>query len=326
MSDSTAEKGSRGEDDLLRIDPHVKVLDERVVQRAVDAGLDALVYAPHFTRLPEIEREAEHYSTDELLVVPGREVFTGGYGDRKHVLAIGLSEPVPDFVDLDAAMAAFERQDATVLVPHPEFFTVGLEAADCREYRDVIDALEVHNPKHWPGHTRRAHELVEELDVPAYGSSYAHLPRTVGDVWTEFDASAVEAVVGETVVDGTDGEATADDGETTASDGEALASDSEATASDGGRSVTDEADGDGAASAGDRRPAVDDVAALLASGTGRVRRRNGVRAASRASAEFLHLFWENTAKKIDRVVLSGREPTHPTHPAYDGRFDDASVY
>ncbi|PHQ46649.1 metal-dependent phosphoesterase, partial [Halorubrum sp. C3] len=35
-----------------RVDAHVKVLDDEVVARAKDRGIDALVYAPHFTRLP----------------------------------------------------------------------------------------------------------------------------------------------------------------------------------------------------------------------------------------------------------------------------------
>ncbi|PSP39031.1 metal-dependent phosphoesterase, partial [Halobacteriales archaeon QH_7_65_31] len=36
---------------MFRVDPHVKILDERVVRRAKQRGLDAIVYAPHFIRL-----------------------------------------------------------------------------------------------------------------------------------------------------------------------------------------------------------------------------------------------------------------------------------
>jgi len=38
------------------------------------------------------------------------------------------------------------------------------------------------------------------------------------------------------------------------------------------------------------------------------------------------LFYENAWRKTDRVLLSGTEPTHPRHIAYDGRFDDVAVY
>jgi predicted metal-dependent phosphoesterase TrpH len=171
----------------FRVDPHVKILDDRVVQRAKRRGLDALVYAPHFTRLPDIRARARRFSDEELLVLPAREVFTGSFRQRKHVLAVGLSEPVPDFITLDAAMAEFDRQDAAVLAPHPEFATVSLDADDLAEYRDTVDAIEVYNPKHLPGHNERAGELARETGLPVFGSSYAHLRGTIGEVWTTFE-------------------------------------------------------------------------------------------------------------------------------------------
>ncbi|WP_049928339.1 PHP domain-containing protein [Halopiger goleimassiliensis] len=170
-----------------RVDCHVKVLDDQVVERAKRAGLDAIVYAPHFTRYPEIQQEAETYSSDELLVVPAREVFTGPWHDRKHVLAIGLEEPVPDFITLEAAMAEFERQGATVLAPHPEFATMSLAESDLHRYRETIDAVEIFNPKHLPWDNREARSIAESLDYPPFTSSYAHLPRSVGVCHTAFD-------------------------------------------------------------------------------------------------------------------------------------------
>ena len=252
------------ERDGTRVDVHVKVLDERVVERAKARGIDVLVYAPHFTRLPEIRRRAEAYSDDELLVVPAREVFTGTWRERKHVLAVGLSEPVPDFVSLDAAMAEFERQDAAVVVPHPEFLSVGLAEADVRRHRDVVDAVEVYNPKHWPRHTRRAREIADAVDAPATASSYAHLRRSVGGAWTTFD-----------------------------------------------REIDSEADL---------------VAALRDGAPRQACRRADDEHRLESIAEFSHLAWENSWKKFDRIVLSGREPTHPERDAYDERFDEASVY
>lgn len=171
----------------FRVDPHVKVLDERVVANARAAGLDAIVYAPHFTRLPEIRERAARFSSDDLLVIPAREVFTGAWHERKHVLALGLSEPVPDFIPLEVAMAEFERQDATVLVPHPEFATVSLAEADVRRYADTIDAIEIFNSKHFPPHNRRARELAAAFDLPPFASSYAHLPSSIGAAHTAFD-------------------------------------------------------------------------------------------------------------------------------------------
>ncbi|WIV66778.1 PHP-associated domain-containing protein [Natrialbaceae archaeon AArc-T1-2] len=173
--------------DEFRVDPHVKVLDEQVCRRARNAGLDAIVYAPHFTRLPEIRARAEAYSSPELRVIPAREIFTGSWQDRKHVLAIGLSDPIPDFISLEAAMAELDRQGAAVLAPHPEFATVSLTEADLREHRDVVDTVEVFNPKHLPTHNHRARTLAEDLDRPPFASSYAHLPDSVGVAYTAFE-------------------------------------------------------------------------------------------------------------------------------------------
>ncbi|PSP55691.1 metal-dependent phosphoesterase [Halobacteriales archaeon QS_1_67_19] len=248
------------EGESFRVDCHVKVLDERVAERAKARGLDAVVYAPHFTRLPEIRARAERFSDDELLVVPAREVFTGDWRTRKHVLALGLEDPVPDFIPLEAAMAEFDRQDAAVLAPHPEFLSVSLDAADLRTYRGRIDAVETYNPKHWPHHDSRARQLVSELELPAYTSSYAHLRGTVGEAWTEFDRS------------------------------------------------------------------FDSTAELIAGLKDGVSRRvvhwSGWTHRLRCVAEFTHLGWENSYEKLDRLFLSGMEPTHPDHIAYDDRFED----
>lgn len=250
--------------DRFRLDAHVKILDEQVVERAKARGLDALIYAPHFVRLPEIRSRAERFSDSDLLVIPGREVFTGDWRNRKHILAVGLSEPVPDFITLEGAMAEFERQNAAVLAPHPEFATVSLEAHDIRAHRDRIHGVEVYNPKNLETHNERARELATLIDIPPFGSSYAHLRRTVGEVWTEFEREF--------------------------------------------------------------ETASEVVEALRDGHPRRVYHRDGAEHHLRCAAEFAHLFYENSWGKLDRLFLSGTEPTHPKHIAYDGRFDDVSVY
>jgi predicted metal-dependent phosphoesterase TrpH len=248
----------------FRVDPHVKLLDERVVERAKRRGLDALVYAPHFTRLPDIRAEARRFSDEDLLVIPAREVFTGSFRNRKHVLALGLSEPVPDFITLDAAMAEFDRQDAAVLAPHPEFATVSLGTDDLTDHADVLDGIEIYNPKLLARDNRRARELALKAGLPAFGSSYAHMPGTVGEVWTTFETPRW--------------------------------SESEL------------------------------VAAFQEGVPRRIHHRDGPGHRARCLAEQAHLLYENTWEKVDRLFLQGTEPTHPRHIAYDGRFDDVSVY
>jgi predicted metal-dependent phosphoesterase TrpH len=249
---------------VFRVDPHVKILDERVVDRAKRRDLDALVYAPHFVRLPEIRARAKRFTDDDLLVVPAREVFTGSWRDRKHVLALGLSEPVADFITLDGAFEEFRRQGATALVPHPEFATVSLSVDEIREYEDVIDGVETYNPKHRAIHNERAKEVAKETGLPTFGSSYAHLHGTVGEVWTEFEETA---------------------------------------------ETPDEL-----------------VDRFREGAPRRVFHRSGPGHHVRRHVEFAHLGYENSWKKIDRLFLSGTEPTHPRQVAYEGRFDDVACY
>ncbi|MFB6132669.1 MAG: PHP-associated domain-containing protein [Halanaeroarchaeum sp.] len=247
-----------------RVDLHVKILDDRIVRRAKARGIDVLVYAPHFTRLPAIRERAAAFSDGELLVVPAREIFTGTWRNRKHVLGLGLSEQIPDFISLEGAMDALDRTAGATLAPHPEFLTVSLDESDLRQYENVIDAVEVYNPKHLPRHNAAARRLAGSLDFPAFGSSYAHLPWTVGDVWTRFDRDVETA---------------------------------------------------------------DDLVAAIADGADRVvEYRNGVGHRVRSALEMAHLGFENTWEKVDRLLLSGMEATHPDHIAYDGAFDDVSVY
>jgi predicted metal-dependent phosphoesterase TrpH len=247
-----------------RLDIHLKILDEGIVERAKQRGLDALVYAPHFTRWPTIRERAAAYSDDDLLVVPARESFTGTWRTRRHVLALDLERPVPDFVSLPGAMAELDRQDAVILVPHPDFLSFSFEREQIAEYRDLIDAIEVYNPKHLPRDNRRARRLADDFDLPPFTSSYAHLPGTIGEVWTTF----------ETDLD---------------------------------------------------TPA--DLHTALREGASRtVEHREGARHTIRRALEIAHIGYENTWEKLDRVYLSGTEATHPDHVAYDGAFDDISVY
>lgn len=241
---------------------HVKILDEQVVERAKARGLDAIVYAPHFARLPNVRAKAAAFADDDLRIFPAREIFTGDWRNRKHVLAVGLEEPVPDFITLEGAMRELERQDAAVLAPHPEFLTVSLSAADVARYD--VDAVEVYNTKHWPQHNERAQEIAHDTGLPGFTSSYAHRRATVGEAWTTFEEPVESAA---------------------------------------------------------------ELAALLKSrAPRRVFHRRGVGHRVRCAAEFAHLFYENSWGKVDRVLLSATEPTHPAHVAYEGRFDDVRVY
>jgi hypothetical protein len=326
----------------FRADMHVKVLDERVVRRAKARDLDAIVYAPHFTPLPEIERRAATFSDSNLLVVPAREVFTGDWRDRKHVLAVGLRRPIPDFVTLEGALFELRDQGAVTLVPHPDFLTVSLNAADVDRYRSLIDGIEVYNPKFWPHHGRRAAAIAADDGLSTFASSYAHLRGSVGEAWTAFDPPDIEP----------DADALATRGPTGRSVGEQSPdARSGRERSDGGRpgstrpatnGVADDgptgeraANGESTSSESASAWLVDRawsvrVAAFVAAlkeGLGRsTSHLEGVAHRVRCIAEFAHLGYENSLTKARRVLRPQLPATHPGHPLYASRFDDIRVY
>jgi predicted metal-dependent phosphoesterase TrpH len=247
-----------------RVDLHVKVLSDEVVACAKARGIDVIVYAPHFTRFDEIRSRAAQFSDEELLVIPAREIFTGGWQTRRHILAIGLDQPVPDFISLTGALDALDRQDAATLIPHPEFMNVSCSESDIQAHADAIDAVEVYNFKS-PGWTNaRGISLIAETNHHPFGSSYAHLPGSVGRVWTTFDYA-----------------------------------------------INSEADL---------------VEALKSGVSRRVYHERGLMYTAHELAEFAHLIYENSWKKLDRLFLSGMEPTHPQHIAYNGQYDDVAEY
>ena len=110
------------------------------------------MYEPHFTclpdiRLPGIRANARAPTDEDLLMLAVREVFTGTWRNRRHLPALGLSKPTPNFITLAGAIAECQRQCAVILIPHPEFRNVGLDAETIRRYRESIDAIEVYNPR-----------------------------------------------------------------------------------------------------------------------------------------------------------------------------------
>jgi predicted metal-dependent phosphoesterase TrpH len=247
-----------------RVDLHVKVLSDEVVACAKAREIDVIVYAPHFTRFDNIRSRAAQFSDDDLLVIPAREIFTGSWQTRRHILAIGLNEPIPDFISLTGALDALDRQGAATLIPHPEFMNVSFSESDIQANADAVDAIEVYNFKSPGWANTRSISLITETNHQPFGSSYAHLPGSVGRVWTTFDCAI----------------------------------DSEA----------------------------DLVEALKSGVSRRVYHERGLMYTAHELAEFVHLVYENSWKKLDRLFLSGMEPTHPQHIAYDGKYDDVAEY
>ena len=84
-------------------------------------------------------------------------------GDSLIVVRVDLSgdepcldpdEPVPDFVTLGGALSALRDQETAVVVPHPGFANVSLDAADIDRYGHIVDAVEQVAAHPRDGHAR----------------------------------------------------------------------------------------------------------------------------------------------------------------------------
>lgn len=171
---------------VTRVDVQVTVLDERVAARATARGLDALVYAPPFTRLATVERRAARFDGGDLTVIPGREVVVGPPGARRRLLAVGLASPVPDFLTLNGAVSELDRQGAAILAISPGA-AGGLSRAEIDAHAPEIDAVQTYNASLSPRRNRAAGRIAAASGHPGFGASGARRRGTVGEAWTAFD-------------------------------------------------------------------------------------------------------------------------------------------
>ncbi|HEX8967949.1 MAG TPA: hypothetical protein VF937_08725 [Chloroflexota bacterium] len=110
----------------------------RHVEAAVAAGLDCLAVTDHNDLRPGLlAREYAARHGYRLLVLPGIELTTE---ERVHLVAVGLSEPIPAWRPLDETIARIREAGALSVLPHPFF-------RHLREQRDV-DAIEQLNARY----------------------------------------------------------------------------------------------------------------------------------------------------------------------------------
>ena len=118
--------------------PRAETLVARHVEAAVEAGLDCLAVTDHNDLRPGLM--AQDYAArrgHRLLVLPGMELTTD---ERVHLVAVGLTQPIPAWRSLDETIARIREAGALSVLPHPFF-------RHLRERRDV-DAIEQLNARY----------------------------------------------------------------------------------------------------------------------------------------------------------------------------------
>jgi predicted metal-dependent phosphoesterase TrpH len=170
----------------LRIDPHVHtvashdghVTPERLVERAIEVGLDGVVVTDHDT-VEGARIAAGLAPEEELLVVVGCEVSTAG----GHLLALGVEDAVEPGRPLAETARRIRAEGGLAVVPHP--FQRSRHGASASTIDDV-DGIEVYNAHTLTGFRNdQAARFAASQDYPGFGGSDAHRVGGIGRAATE---------------------------------------------------------------------------------------------------------------------------------------------
>jgi predicted metal-dependent phosphoesterase TrpH len=155
-----------------------------VLRRAEERGLDGVAITDH----DEFDPDRHHRlrSETDLLLVPGQEVTT----TDGHVLAYFIESEIESFRSPEVVVEDVHDQGGLAVFAHP----YRLSSDHSEERLNLFDAVERFNarsgdpgdPRSPNGRTRERLETVDSVSVT--GGSDSHLPWTVGNAWTVFEA------------------------------------------------------------------------------------------------------------------------------------------
>ncbi|MEM2123362.1 MAG: PHP domain-containing protein [Candidatus Bathyarchaeia archaeon] len=129
----------------------------------------------------------KRFNRDEILIIPGVEITTS----HGHLIGLWVYDDLHKGTTPEEAADEIHGQGGLVVVPHPyDIFSKGVNPFSLRDY---IDAIEVINASAFPFRLSilLAERAAKRLNLPRLGGSDSHLPDTIGDAYTEVEASSL---------------------------------------------------------------------------------------------------------------------------------------
>jgi predicted metal-dependent phosphoesterase TrpH len=166
-----------------------------ILKRCRDIGLDGCSITDH-NSIEGSLRAIEMCSEMGLIVVRGLEVSSSD----GHVLAYGLSGPVPRGMPMRETIAEIHKAGGIAVAAHPTRLGsgVGVDAAANAGF----DAIEVLNGGSSARGNRAAATVAAEKRLPIVGGSDAHKVGEIGRSYTVVDDAVTEADVLSAIVGG----------------------------------------------------------------------------------------------------------------------------
>lgn len=156
---------------------------DSILESAEKNGLDGIAVCDHDTVEGGIAcaRRAEELGL-EMVVIPGIEVTSS----KGHILVLGVREDIKPHQSPEETIKRARQLGGVVIVPHP--FKVTSHGIGFVDGLD-IDAVEVLNSRCLTDSTnKKAKTVAESLNLPQVGGSDSHIPKMVGQAYTEIEA------------------------------------------------------------------------------------------------------------------------------------------
>ncbi|MCT9097026.1 PHP domain-containing protein [Haloarchaeobius sp. HME9146] len=168
--------------------PCSRISPEKLVEGAVDAGLDGIAVTDHDT-IKNV-KFVEQAAPPSLDIIPAAEITT----TQGHLLALGISE-VPPQTDPISVIEHVHDQGGVAVLSHPFDTFRQYYNQDLEEIAAHVDGVETCNSRCiMPRFNREAKQFAEEYDLAQTGGSDGHFQLELGRAYTLCQGDPLDAI------------------------------------------------------------------------------------------------------------------------------------